>query len=55
MVSQTTMHIVPRAWPEQGEPRAADFSEMYRKVVVGGRRIQRREAMEGVEPTAPGG
>jgi len=41
--------IVHNDWPEWRDLTAADFSRMRRNVVVDGRRIQGREAMEGVE------
>jgi len=42
-------------WPQWRDWTAADFSGMRGKVVVDGRRILRREAMDGVELVVLGG
>ena len=47
--------IVHNDWPQWRDLTAADFAGMRRKVVVDGRRILRREAMEGVELIVLGG
>ena len=48
-LAQTVVWFVHNDSPEWCDLTAADFSRMRRKVVVDGRRIQGREAMEGVE------
>ena len=47
--------IVHNDWPEWRDLTAANFAGMRRKVVVDGRRILRREAMNGVELIVLGG
>ena len=47
--------VVHNDGPAGRELTAADFSGMRRKVVVDGRRILRREAMDGVELVVLGG
>jgi len=42
-------------WPQWRDLTAADFAGMRRKVVVDGRRILRREGMQGVELIVLGG
>ncbi len=49
------MNIVHSDRPQWHDLTAADFAGMRRKVVVDGRRILRREAMNGVELTVLGG
>jgi len=47
--------IVHNDWPQWRDLTAADFAGMRRKVVVDGRRILRREGMQGVELIVLGG
>jgi UDPglucose 6-dehydrogenase len=54
-LAQTDVCIVHNDWPQWRDLNAADFSGMRRKVVVDGRRILRREAMQGVELVVLGG
>ena len=49
------MCIVHNDWPQWGNLTAKDFAGMRRNVVIDGRRMLRREAMEGVELTILGG
>jgi len=47
--------IVHNDWPQWRDLTAADFAEMRRKVVIDGRRILNRAALEGIEFVTLGG
>lgn len=53
--AEDNISFVHKDRPQWRELTAADFAEMRRKVVIDGRGILRREAMEGVELNVPGG
>ncbi len=47
--------IVHNDWSQWGNLNAADFAGMRRKVVIEGRRILSREALEGIDLVMLGG